>query len=184
MQTSFYRFETRADFLAAAAAAGWSTAPDGTLYAASGAVFDEIGPLIATPTVGAGSRPIPGALLDARWHVNVLWPGTPAEAFAAALVEPAEPARAFALPPLPAPQAAPVPASVAAWKGKAVLASLSLLDAAEAAVAAAGGVTALAWAGSGEWGRESVLLAAMAGALGLTDEQVDQMFRDASAIQG
>lgn len=177
------RFETRAAFLAAADAAGWPTGPDGDRAPPGGAV-DEIGPLFDAPSIGPAGQPVPGVVIDGRWHVNVLWAGDADPALDGFVVEPETPARAFAVPPPPAPPAPPVPDSVAAWKGKAVLAGLGLLDAAEAAVAAAGGTTAIAWAGAAEWGRDSAMLAAMAGALGLTDEQVDGMFRSASAIQG
>jgi hypothetical protein len=50
-------------------------------------------------------------------------------------------------------------------------------------VLAAGGRVADAWAGASEWDRSSEFLQALAAVLGLDGPQVDQMFRDAAAIQ-
>jgi hypothetical protein len=50
-------------------------------------------------------------------------------------------------------------------------------------VATAGGRVQDAWAGAAEWQRGSEFLQALAAALGLDGPQVDQMFRDAAAIQ-
>jgi hypothetical protein len=182
MNPRFYRFESRAEFVAAALAAGWREV-EGELFAGDGVAASEVGALIATPSVDGKGRPVPGALLDARWHVNILWPEDPAPAFAAAEVSPASPSRVFALPVPEEVQEPSVPAEVAAWKGKAVLAAMGLLEAAEAAVVAAGGVTEIAWRGAGTWHRHSKRVAAMAAALGLKRKQVDQMFRAASEIE-
>jgi hypothetical protein len=76
-----------------------------------------------------------------------------------------------------------VPTSIPAWKGKAALREAGLLDAVEAAVHAAGGRVQDAWAGASEWDRSSEFLQALAAVLGLEGPQVDQMFRDAAAIQ-
>jgi hypothetical protein len=40
-----------------------------------------------------------------------------------------------------------------------------------------------AWSGASEWDRSSEFLQALAAVLGFDDSQVDQMFRDAAAIQ-
>jgi hypothetical protein len=72
---------------------------------------------------------------------------------------------------------------VAAWKGKAVLAAHGLLATVEAAVAAAGGMVAIAWAGATEWHRDSDFLAGLAEAVGLTASEIDDLFREADAIR-
>ena len=59
---------------------------------------------------------------------------------------------------------------------------MGLLDTVETAVAATGGRIEDAWAGASEWSRDSAFLADLAGALGQTTEQIDQMFRAADAI--
>jgi hypothetical protein len=114
----YYRFASRAAFLAACQASGWPV-EGSTPVPPPGAVLDEVGPLLSPPQITAGVAE-PGEVIDARWHVNAAWHGVqPPEAFAAAAVEPATPSRAFALPP-PAPPPEPgVPPVVAAWKGKA-----------------------------------------------------------------
>lgn len=185
MQASFYRFDDRAAFLAACDAADWREGPEGERLCPAGVTVAEVGAIFSSPSVGANGRPIPGALLDARWHVNVLWDGVepPAE-FAAAAVTPEAPTRTFATPPPPVPAEAPVPQVVPAWKGKAVLSQMGLLPAAEAAAAAASGVLAIAWANAAEWGRDSEMLAGMAGVLNLSPAQVDEMFRAAGAMKG
>lgn len=184
MQTFFYRFESREAFREAAVAAGWGSGLEGELLPAAGTAFVEIGPLIAAPTMGAAGRPIPGGVIDGRWHVNVLWPGdAEAASFAAARVEPEAPVRAFAVEPAQLPAAPPVPGLVAAWKGKAVLRAMGLLDAAEAAVAAAGGDTAIAWRDAAEWERGSAMLAGMAAVLKLGEAEVDALFRQAAAVK-
>jgi hypothetical protein len=76
-----------------------------------------------------------------------------------------------------------VPTSVPAWKGKAALREAGLLDAVEAAIAAAGGRVQDAWAGASEWSRDSEFLLSLAATLGLTVEQIDQIFGKADIIQ-
>lgn len=77
-----------------------------------------------------------------------------------------------------------VPDVIPAWKGKVVLDEMGLLAQVEAIVAQAGGATAIAWNNAAEWVRQSTMLAALATALGLTDAQVDDMFRAAIEIVG
>ena len=87
---------------------------------------------------------------------------------------------AFAPPPVP-PQ--PVPAQVALWQARAVLAQQGLLDAASAAVAASGNpVLTAVWDYGNVITRASPGLAQLAGALGLTEAQVDDLFRASDAI--
>ena len=88
---------------------------------------------------------------------------------------------AFAPPPPPAP---PVPAQVALWQARAVLAQQGLLDAASAAVAASGNpVLKAVWEYGNVITRASPGLALLAGALELTSEQVDDLFRAAAALE-
>ncbi len=95
---------------------------------------------------------------------------------------PATPSRGWDVTPPPASQP-PVPPVIPAWKGKAALREAGLLDAVEVAVAAAGGRVQDAWTGASEWDRSSEFLQTLAAVLGLDNIQVDQLFRDASAIQ-
>jgi hypothetical protein len=179
----FYRFNSRAAFLAACDAAGWPRDDRNQPAPPAGVELDIVGQLQAPPSIVAGVAE-PGEVIDARWHVNAAWHGVePPEAFAAAAVEPATPSRAFALPP-PAPPPEPgVPPVVAAWKGKAVLDAAGLLPEVETAVAAAGGIVSAAWAGATEWRRDSDFLTALADTIGLSADEVDGLFRQADAIR-
>jgi hypothetical protein len=98
MQT-FHRFADRAAFLAACAAAGWPCDPMGNIDHPPGMALDIIGPYAPVPTVVDGV-PIPGPV-DARWHVNALWPSDAPlpEEWEAARITPATPSRVFALAP-------------------------------------------------------------------------------------
>ena len=68
-------------------------------------------------------------------------------------------------------------------RARRALREAGLLDDVEAAVAAAGGRVQDAWAGAAEWSRDSDFLSNLAVTLGLRADQIDKMFRDASAIQ-
>lgn len=179
---TYHRFASRAAFLAACDAAGWPVEGNAPVPP-SGVVLDEVGPLLAPPQIVAGVAE-PGEVIDARFHVNAAWHGiAPPAAFAAAEVTPETPSRAFALPAPPEPPPPAVPPVVAAWKGKAVLDAHDLLATVEAAVAAAGGMVAIAWAGATEWHRDSDFLAQLATAAGLDAAEVDDLFREADAIR-
>lgn len=87
----------------------------------------------------------------------------------------------FAPPPVPPP---PVPAQVALWQARAALAQQGLLDAASAKVAASGNpVLTAVWEYGNVITRASPGLALLAGALGLTEAQVDDLFRAAAALE-
>jgi hypothetical protein len=182
--TTYHRFLNRAAFLAACDATGWPRGLDGKPMPPAGATLVEIGPIITAPGIDAHGVPVPGDVLDARYHVNAAWHGIePPEVFRAVVVTPTTPSRAFALPPpqpLPEP---PVPPVVAAWKAKEVLAQRGLLDDVEAAVVAAGGLVQRAWAGAGEWSRDSQFVGELADMLGFRAGDIDQMFREADAIR-
>jgi len=72
---------------------------------------------------------------------------------------------------------------VSRFQARAALLNAGLLDAAEAAVAQADAVTKLAWADALEFRRNSPTIAALAGIVGLTDEQIDNLFIAAGKIQ-
>ncbi|MCX7380059.1 MAG: hypothetical protein NT133_01285 [Alphaproteobacteria bacterium] len=95
------------------------------------------------------------------------------------MVVPATPSRGWDV---TAPTASPPPV-IPAWKGKAALREAGLLDAVEKAIATAGGRVQDAWAGASEWNRDSEFLSSLAVGLGLNVQEIDQMFRDADAIQ-
>jgi hypothetical protein len=140
-----------------------------------------VGPITERPQVGEGGVPIAGEVIDPRYHVNLAWHGHD-PAFQASLVVPASPSRGRDVPAVPEARL-PVPPVIPAWKGKAALREAGLLDAVEAAVAAAGGRVQDAWAGASEWSRDSGFLLSIAAGLGLTTQQVDDMFRAADGIQ-
>jgi hypothetical protein len=180
--TTYHRFTNRAAFLAACEAAGWAVQHHEPLLP-HGVALDSVGPLIGPPSVGDGGAPIPGEVIDPRWHVNLAWHAqeVPA-AFAESQVAPEAPARRFDVA-TPAPAAPPVPHSIPAWKARAALREAGLLATVAAAVDAAGGRVADAWAGAAEWHRDSAFLSDLSAALGLSPAEVDQMFRDADAIR-
>lgn len=75
-----------------------------------------------------------------------------------------------------------VPAAVSMFQARAVLMAHGLYDTVDAALKAAGGVHLLAWEYATEVRRNSPLVADMARQLGLTDEQVDDLFIQAAQI--
>lgn len=89
------------------------------------------------------------------------------------------------LPPEPGPPAVePQPVtSVSRFQARAALLSAGLLETVEAAIAGSGdALLKLAWADAQTFERASPTIAAMAGSLGLTDAQVDDLFQAASVI--
>ena len=181
---TYHAFASHSALLAACDSAGWTPGPNGKPMPPEGATLVEIGPIVARPGIDAHGVPVPGDVLDARYHVNAAWHGVePPASFAASAEAPGTPSRSFARPSRPPPVEPPVPAVIAAWKGKAALREAGLLDAVEAAVEKAGGRVRDAWEGAAEWQRGSAFLSDLAGALGLSVGQVDQMFRDADVIR-
>lgn len=69
------------------------------------------------------------------------------------------------------------------FQAKAALAAAGLLAAAETAVAAADPVAQLAWAEAVEFRRTSPTIVALSVAIGLTEAQVDDLFRAAMLIE-
>lgn len=68
------------------------------------------------------------------------------------------------------------------FQARAALHDAGLLEQAETAVQEAGGRTQIAWADATEFRRDSPTIASIADAMGLTDEQVDDLFRSAMGI--
>lgn len=75
-----------------------------------------------------------------------------------------------------------VPQVISRFQAKAALLQAGLLDDVEQAVAGSDALTQLAWAEAQELRRESPMVTAIAGALELTDEEVDDLFRQAAEI--
>lgn len=84
--------------------------------------------------------------------------------------------------PAPVPEP-PVPESVSRFQARAALTNAGLIEDVEAAVAASDALTKLAWADALAFERASSTIAMLAGALGLTDTQVDDLFRAAAEIR-
>lgn len=81
-------------------------------------------------------------------------------------------------------QAVPVPESVSNFQAKAALLQAGLLDSVESMMAApqTPAVARLAWSDAQEFRRTSPTVAAMASALGLSEGQIDDLFRTAAGI--
>jgi hypothetical protein len=181
--TTCHRFTSRAEFIAACLAAGWTCPPGQDPEPPLGVALDILGPIVSPPEVTIGGALIAGEVLDPFYHVNVARHGRePEAAFQASLIMPATPSREWDVTAPPASQP-PVPPVIPAWKGKAALREVGLLEAVEAAVAAAGGRVQDAWAGASEWSRDSEFLTALAANLGLSSASVDDLFRSAEAMQ-
>lgn len=180
--TTCHRFTNRAEFLAVCQAAGWTCLSGQDPELPHGVAMDIVGPVLGPPRVGADGMPIAGAIIDPRYHVNLAWHAQEMHpAFELSQIAPATPSRTFGLA-LALPSAPAVPATIPAWKGKAVLREAGLLNEVEAAVAAAGGLVQDAWEGAFSWDRSSRLVTELSKQLGLSSPQIDQMFRDADII--
>jgi len=107
----------------------------------------------ATPPAGAIERPAPNAASD-TWNGSA-WVADPAVARGRMIVS--------------------------KWQAKEALRLSGLLEAATAAVNAADARTQLAWSEVQQFERNSPTIAALAGVLGLSDAQVDDLFALASA---
>ena len=72
---------------------------------------------------------------------------------------------------------------VSRFQAKAALSAAGLLEAAETAVSGADAMTQLAWAEAIEFRRNSPAILALSGALGLSDTDLDGLFRAAALIE-
>ena len=79
--------------------------------------------------------------------------------------------------------AVPVPPSVSRFQALAALMDAGLLADVDMALADAGPLAQLAWAEASEFRRRSPMILAMADGLGLTDDDVDALFRAAAQIE-
>ena len=80
-------------------------------------------------------------------------------------------------------QVTDVPYSVTRFQARAVLAAAGLLASVEAAIASADQFTQIAWADAQEFRRESPTMNGLAAVLGLTEAQLDDLFRQAATIE-
>ena len=78
---------------------------------------------------------------------------------------------------------APVPQTVSRFQARAALLQIGKLADAEAVVAQADAITQLAWAEAIEWKRSSPALNGLAEAIGLTQPEIDDLFRAAAEIE-
>lgn len=85
-------------------------------------------------------------------------------------------------PPVAAPPE-PVPEMVTNFQARAALRRAGLLETVHAAVQAAGGEAWDAWEYANHLYRNGALVVGMAAALGLTEEQIDNLFRTAANIE-
>lgn len=74
-------------------------------------------------------------------------------------------------------------ARVSRFQARAALLSAGLLDQVETAVATGDRITQLAWSDAQEFRRLSPTISILSTAMGLTDEQLDALFRDAATIE-
>ena len=81
------------------------------------------------------------------------------------------------------PVTTPVPQLVSRFQAKGALMQAGLLAQVEAAVAQADPFIQLAWAEAKDFRRDSPAIASISAGLGLTDEQVDDLFRAAALIE-
>jgi len=72
---------------------------------------------------------------------------------------------------------------VSRFQAKAALMAAGHLPAVEAAISAADAITNLAWVEAVEMRRTSPMIAGLAGAIGLTDTDLDDLFRAAALIE-
>lgn len=77
---------------------------------------------------------------------------------------------------------ASVPESVSRFQARAALMQEGLLSAVEAVVAQADALTQMAWSDALEFRRDSPAIASLAAQVGLSSEQVDDLFRTAKSI--
>lgn len=80
------------------------------------------------------------------------------------------------------PTAPMVPEVVSRAQAKLALLAQGLLDDADAAISAAGPSAHIEWADRTEFRRDHPLIASIGEALGLSDEQIDDLFRAAGAL--
>lgn len=93
------------------------------------------------------------------------------------------PVAEYIAPPEPEPQPDLVPQVVSRFQARAALHQAGLLQQAQDAIAAADPIAQLAWEDATTFKRSSPTVAAIAGALSLSDTAVDDLFRAAAQIE-
>lgn len=78
---------------------------------------------------------------------------------------------------------APIPQTVSRFQARAALLQAGKLAEAEAVVSQADVITQLAWAEATEWKRSSPAINTLAEAIGLTQDDIDDLFRAAAEIE-
>lgn len=76
-----------------------------------------------------------------------------------------------------------VPQSISRFQGRTALKRAGLFQSVEAAIYQADEFTQDAWADAIEWRRGSAMIATLGGALGLTGEEIDELFINAASIE-
>lgn len=120
--------------------------------------------------------------MEADFYADWVSKGNPKAAEWALIPDPPSPdaqwdGTAWVVPP------AYVPQSITRFQGKAILTQRGLLAAVEAAVAASSDpLVSLAWNECLTFDRNSSMVKSITAVLGLSDEEVDQMFRDGAMI--
>lgn len=114
------------------------------------------------------------------FHPSITWVPVGADVLSGMLATNSDGAWSFSLSVVDSPPV--VPASISPAQARLALLGAGLLDEVEAAVAAGDRVTQIAWQNATTIERNSPTVAALAGALGLTDVQLDDMFTTAAGI--
>lgn len=160
-----YCWPTEEDYLAALDILGWKEGappeivllPNGTLYGSN-------------PNEDGSYDALPG------WYVAAAFRGvTPPSDWSALEVDPPEG--------MPVIGKTPAPSSVSRFQARAALAMAGKLEEVDVAIANSGNVIAqLAWSDAQVFERNSPTIAALAASLGLTEAQIDDLFRQAAKI--
>lgn len=83
----------------------------------------------------------------------------------------------------PPPAAATVvPVSISRFQARAALMVAGLLESVETAISQSDAMTKLAWAEAVEWRRDSPTISSIGSALGLSEEDIDNLFINAAGI--
>jgi len=170
-----YRWSDEAAWLAARAAQDWAEqgwgdgTPPGVNLLVVGRLYEPQEPSSET-NEAPPPEPLPG------WHV--------AAAFREAVAPTEWAAQRIVTPPgMAVLGRTPTPQSVTRFQARAALAMAGLLDGVEAAVAASPNLLArLAWADAQSFERQSPTIASLAAILGLSTDQIDELFQTAAEI--
>jgi hypothetical protein len=181
MFAKYYRFMSKAAWYDFAKQQGWQKSPEGDVMV-EGATVDVIGPAMSAASIVDGEL-VPSETKDPRFHINILWERDPPEEISDYEISPETPTRVWSLPaPVPATPTA-VPQEVEAWAGLVVLRRHNMLLSVETAIKQIGGEAEIIFNRSSRWGRDSALMKSLSEQMGVSDELIDQMFREAEALR-